>query len=286
MEKQKLLNKLKDRLTFKYRFVVLNEDTFEEKFSFRLNRLNVFVAGGFFSIFLILLTTTIIAFTPLKEYIPGYSSTKLKKDAAMLNYQVDSLSQLLNVNNIFLQNIQQVIKGEIKPVALNKDSITELLTMEDVNILPSANETAFREEVESEERFNVFEKATKKSDLVFTSPVKGKITEAYNAREKHYAIDIALGKDTPVKSIADGTVIFKGFTPDNGYVIIIEHINGIISVYKHNESIFKEQGNLVKAGEVISMAGSTGNLSTGTHLHFELWEGGQPVNPENYISFK
>ena len=122
MEKQKLLNKLKDRLTFKYRFVVLNEDTFEEKFSFRLNRLNVFVAGGFFSIFLILLTTTIIAFTPLKEYIPGYSSTKLKKDAAMLNYQVDSLSQLLNVNNIFLQNIQQVIKGEIKPVALNKDS--------------------------------------------------------------------------------------------------------------------------------------------------------------------
>lgn len=286
MEKQKTKSKIKEKLTFKYRFVVLNEDTFEERFSFRLNRLSAFVFGGFFSIFLILLTTAIIAFTPLKEYIPGYSSTQLKKDAASLNYKVDSLNQMLTFNNLYIQNIQQVLTGEINPVDLNKDSIAALVKIEDVDLNPSTLETEFREEIESAERFNVFEKATQRTDVVFSSPLKGKITEKYNPKEKHFAIDVAVDKDTPVKSIADGTVIFKGFTADTGYVIIIEHINGILSAYKHNASIFKEQGDLVKSGEVIATAGNTGELSTSTHLHFELWEGGYPVNPENYIDFE
>ncbi|MFD1315336.1 M23 family metallopeptidase [Namhaeicola litoreus] len=286
MDKPKSKSKIKEKLTFKYRFVVLNEDTFEERFSFRLNRLSAFVFGSLFSIFLIVITTALIAFTPLKEYIPGYSSSKLKKDAATLNYKVDSLSQLLNYNNLFIENFQQVLKGEIAPDDFNKDSLIQVLSIDEVDLAPSELDSSFRAEIEREERFNVFEAATKRTDVIFTSPVKGRVTDRYNPKEKHFAVDIALDKDTPVKSIADGTVIFKGFTADTGYVIIIEHVNGIISVYKHNSTILKNQGDLVKAGEAVAIAGSTGELSTATHLHFELWEGGYTVNPENYIDFE
>ncbi|MCK5678112.1 MAG: M23 family metallopeptidase [Flavobacteriaceae bacterium] len=286
MEKKSKKNKFKEKLTFKYRFVVLNEDTFEERFSFKLNRLNAFIFGGLFSIILIALTTLIIVVTPLKEYIQGYSSTELKKEAISLVYKVDSLEQALFVNNLYIENIQQVLKGEIKRVTFNKDSVFEQMRVEKIDFAPSAVDSTFREEVEQEDRFSVFEQATKNTDIVFTSPIKGEISQDYNLKEKHFAIDIAVDEDTPVKAVAKGTVIFTGFTADTGYVIILKHSQGFISVYKHNASVFKTQGELVKAGEVIASAGSTGTFSTGTHLHFELWDDGYPVNPINYIDFE
>ncbi len=284
MERKKT-SKLKEKLTFKYRFVVLNEDTFEERFSFKLNRLNAFVLGGIFSVLLITLTILIIVFTPLKEYIQGYSSTELKKEASELVYKVDSLNQVLSVNDLYIENIQQVLKGEIKRVSFNKDSVLNQFKIDEIDFAPSPVDSAFRAEVEQQDRYSVFEEATRNTDIVFTAPIKGEITENYNDREKHFAIDIAVETDTPVKAVADGTVIFRGFTADTGYVIVIEHSQGFISVYKHNSTIYKEQGDLVKSGEVIASAGSTGSLSTASHLHFELWNDGYPVNPVNYINF-
>lgn len=277
---------LKEKLTFKYRFVVLNEDTFEERFSFKLNRLNAFVFGGIFSVLLIVCTLLLIALTPLKEYIQGYSSTELQKEASNLVYKVDSLNRALSVNDLYIENIQQVLKGEIKRVTFNKDSVLKQYQFEEINFAPSAVDSAFREEVEQLDRFSVFQQARKNTDIVFSSPIKGEITQNYDDKERHFAIDIAVDEDSPVKAVADGTVIFKGFTADTGYVIIIEHGQGFISVYKHNSSIYKEQGELVKTGEVISSAGSTGTISTAAHLHFELWNDGYPVNPLNYINFE
>lgn len=285
MENKKKKKRLKEKLTFKYRIVVLNEDTFEERFSFKLNRLNVFVFGGLFSIFLIGLTFLIIMLTPLKEYIQGYSSTELKKDATQLVYKVDSLNQALTVNNLYIENIQKVLKGEIKRATFNKDSVFKKMKIKKIDFAPSPLDSAFRKEVELEDRYSVFEEATRSNDIVFSSPIKGEITQGYDSKEKHFAIDIAVDKNTPVKAVADGTVIFRGFTADTGYVIIIEHNQGFISIYKHNGTLFKEQGDLVKSGEVIANAGSTGTFSTGSHLHFELWSNGYPVNPENYINF-
>ncbi|MCK4561800.1 MAG: M23 family metallopeptidase [Flavobacteriaceae bacterium] len=286
MKNKKIKNKLKEKLTFKYRFVVLNEDTFEERFSFKLNRLNAFVYGGIFSVFLIGLTFLFIIYTPLKEYIQGYSSTELKKDATSLIYKVDSLNQALAVNDLYIENIQQVLKGEIKRVTFNKDSVLQQLQIKKIDFAPTAIDSVFREEVEQEDRFSVFEQATKNTHIVFTTPINGTITQDYNTKEKHYAIDLAVDKNTPVKAVADGTIIFKGFTADTGYVIVIEHSQDFISVYKHNATIYKEQGELVKSGEVIASAGSTGTFSTGSHLHFELWNDGYSVNPSNYINFK
>lgn len=284
MEKNRK-DKIKEKLTFKYRFVVLNEDTFEERFSFKLNRLNAFVFGAIFSFMLISLTILFITVTPLKEYIQGYSSTEMQKETTDLSYKVDSLNQALSVNDLYIENIQQVLKGEIKRVTFNKDSVLRQFQIDEIDFAPSTVDSAFREEVEQLDRFSVFQQAKKSTDIVFTSPIKGQITQQYDDQEKHFAVDIAVEKDTPVKAVADGTVIFKGFTADTGYVILIEHGQGFTSIYKHNASIYKEQGELVKSGEVIASAGSTGTFSTAPHLHFELWNDGYPVNPTNYINF-
>lgn len=277
--------RIKEKLTFKYRFVVLNEDTFEERFSFKLNRLNAFVFGALFSIILIGMTILFITVTPLKEYIQGYSSSELQKEATNLSYKVDSLNQALSVNDLYIENIQQVLKGEIKRVTFNKDSVLKQFQIDEIDFAPSQVDSAFRNEVEQMDRFSVFQQAKKNTDIVFSSPIKGQITQQYDDQEKHFAVDIAVDEDTPVKTVADGTVIFKGFTADTGYVILIDHGQGFTSIYKHNASIYKEQGELVKSGEVIASAGSTGAFSTGAHLHFELWNDGYPVNPTNYINF-
>ncbi|MCF6297246.1 MAG: M23 family metallopeptidase, partial [Flavobacteriaceae bacterium] len=285
MKKSKKTNKLKEKLTYKYRFVVLNEDTFEERFSFKLNRLNVLIFAGLFSFFLITLTVTIIGLTPLKEYFKGYSSPKFQKETISLVYKVDSLQNSLTVNDLYIENIQKILKGEIKRVTFNKDSVFEQMKIDKINFAPSAIDSAFREEVEQEDRFSVFEQASNQTNIVFTSPIKGEITQDYNAKEKHFAIDIAVDKNTPIKAVADGSVIFTGFTADTGYVIIVEHSQGFISIYKHNATNYKEQGDLVKLGEVIATAGSTGTFSTGPHLHFELWREWYPVNQSNHIHF-
>ncbi|NLP57625.1 M23 family metallopeptidase [Lutibacter sp. B1] len=287
-KKTKNKRKFKQKLTNKYRLVVLNEDTFEEKLTFKLNRLNVFIFGSLFSMLLIVGTIFLIAFTPLKEYIPGYSSTKLKKEATQLVYKVDSLEQVLEVNNVYIQKVKELLTGKVSEVLFDKDSVLQTIQFDkdSVNLDPSDIDLEFRQEVESADRYSIFNEATKKAEIVFFAPVVGTLTDGYNPKTKHFAVDIAVEMGTPVKSVADGTVIFAQWTADTGHVIIVEHSGGFISIYKHNTALHKEQGDLVKSGEVIASAGNTGELSTGPHLHFELWNEGYPVNPVNYIDFE
>lgn len=279
---------LRKKLLHKYRLVVLNEDTFEEKVSFKLNRLNVFVFGTILILFLIASTTILIAFTPLREYIPGYSSTKLKQDVAALLYEVDSLETKLSSNEVYYNTIQKVLKGEIEPAYINKDSLFETFRQDTtgIDLSPSKQDSILRREVELEDKYTLFESSESKLNSVLFPPVKGTISQGYSSKEKHFAVDIVAPKDTPVKSVADGTVIFAEWSAETGFVCIIEHGHGLISAYKHNSSLTKKQGDLVKSGEVIAAIGNTGELTTGPHLHFELWNEGYPVNPTNYIDFE
>lgn len=280
--------KFRQKLINKYRLVVLNEDTFEEKLSFNLTRLNVFIFGTFFSVVIIVSTIFLIAFTNLREYIPGYSSTELKKEATQLVYKVDSLNQVLEVNNLYIGKVKELLTGKISEVQFDKDSVFNAMKFDkdSMNLDPSDNVLEFRSDVESTDRFSIFNEATKSADIVFFSPVKGIVTDGYSLKNKHFAIDIAVQMGTSVKSVADGTVIFAEWTAETGNVIIVEHSNGFISVYKHNTALHKQQGDMVKSGEVIASAGDTGEYSTGPHLHFELWNEGYPVNPVNYIDFE
>ncbi len=287
MDKENKSRKIKYKLLNKYRLVVLNEDTFEERFTFKINRLNVFVFSIIFTFTLILATSILIAFTPLREYIPGYSSVTLKKNAAQLAYKTDSLQQVIKINELYFSSIKKVLKGDVSSVNFNKDSIIEAakidLTVIDINT--SKEDSLLREKVSLEDKYNPLINNSEINFVLFP-PVKGTISQDFNAKEKHYAIDVVTSKDAPVKSAADGTVIFSEWTTQTGYVIIIEHSNNLISVYKHNSQLTREQGSLVKAGEVIATAGNTGELSTGAHLHFELWSDGYPIDPTNFIDFE
>jgi murein DD-endopeptidase MepM/ murein hydrolase activator NlpD len=286
-KKGKKRKEIKRKLLHKYRLVILNESTFEEKISFKLSRLNVFITGTLFIVVLIGLTTLLIAFTPLREYIPGYSSTRLKKQATDLTYKTDSLVTALNYTNRYLENIRMVLRGDIENNEMNRDSLFEQFKIDPstVDLSPIREDSILRAQVALEDKYNLFERNIGSGSLVLFSPVSGVISQAYDAREKHFAVDIVAEKDVPVKAVANGTVIFSEWTAETGYVIIMEHEDGLLSVYKHNGSLNKSQGDLVKAGEVIASVGNTGELTTGPHLHFELWSNGNPVNPADYIDF-
>ncbi len=279
---------IKKKLLHKYRLVILNENTFEEKISFKLSRLNVFVTGSLLIFALIAFTTVLIAFTPLREYIPGYSSTKLKRQATELTYKTDSLVTVLNYTNKYLDNIRMVLNGDIANNQVNRDSLFEQFKLDpsSIDLTPIREDSLLREQVAMEDKYSLFERDIKDVNLVLFPPVGGTITQEYNPQKKHYAVDVVAVTNTPVKAVADGMVIFSEWTAETGYVIILEHKDGLLSVYKHNGSLNKHQGEMVRAGEVIASVGNTGELTTGPHLHFELWNNGGPVNPLDFIDFK
>lgn len=287
MAKDKKRKEIKRKLLHKYRLVILNENTFEEKISFKLSRLNVFVTGSLFIIVLIGLTSLLIAFTPLREYIPGYSSTRLKRQATELTYKTDSLVTVLNYTNRYLDNVRLVLRGDIENNEMNRDSLFEKFKLDpsSVDLTPIREDLLLREEVELEDKYNLFERNVENVETLLFSPLNGTLSQGFDPNTKHYAVDVVAPKGTPVKSITNGTVLFSEWTSETGYVIIIKHFNNLTSVYKHNGSLSKAQGDLVRAGEVIASIGDTGELTTGPHLHFELWDKGKPVNPLNYIDF-
>ncbi|MFX0556039.1 M23 family metallopeptidase [Maribacter sp. CXY002] len=286
-KKVKKRKEIKRKLLHKYRLVILNESTFEEKISFKLSRLNVFVTGSLFMIGLIGLTILLIAFTPLREYIPGYSSTKLKKQATDLTYKTDSLVRTLNYTNRYLDNIRMVLKGDIENNQINRDSLFEQFKIDPstVDLTPTKEDSLLRAEVALEDKYNLFENNTTTRNLILFPPISGSVSMNYDVQQKHYAVDVVATQDTPVKAVANGTVIFAEWTADTGYVVLLEHEGGLLSVYKHNGSLAKSQGTVVRGGEVIASIGNTGEYSTGPHLHFELWDNGNPVDPLDYIDF-
>lgn len=279
---------LKKKLFTKNRLVILNEDTFEEIFSLRLTLMNVFVFATLGAIFIIFITTYIIAFTPLREFIPGYASNQLKRDAMELAIKSDSLAFSLQKNEAYIASIKKVLTGDLDYAKLSKDSIlsSKIEAKHEEELEPSAAELKLRKQVEQEDKYNLFEKAQSNVKTVLFSPVKGTITENFSLKDDRSGITIALPKNTPVKAILNGTIIFADWTPNNGNVIILRHNNGFISTYKQLSSLNKSQGDIVKTGEVIAIGGAKGKASLATQLHFELWKDGHPIDPTQFIEFE
>jgi murein DD-endopeptidase MepM/ murein hydrolase activator NlpD len=271
----------------KYRLVILNDYDFEEKLSVKLSRLNVFVIIGVSAVLLIGSTILLIAFTPLKEYIPGYSSTALKRQSYANTIKVDSLERALSQYEQYLRILRGVISDE--PIDFLEDSLASDNQSVVVGKLePGPRDSALRQMVEQEELFNL-QRSPSATDVLsnytFFTPVKGEISQGFLPDEGHFAIDVVTRPNEPVKACLPGTVLLAEFSAQTGYNIVIQHRNNLISVYKHNSVLFKSQGDIVRASEVIGMVGNTGEMSTGPHLHFELWHEGRPVNPELFIRF-
>lgn len=283
--RKKIVRKLKSV----FRLVILNDQTFEEKLSIRLTPMNVFVFAGTIIISLITFTIYIIAFTPLREYIPGYADVNMQRNVVLLASKTDSLSKQLESRDRYLANLQAVISGDI-PADQIKKPVDKSARYDTIDI-PGASpaEKNLREEMESRDRFSLYaETAVNEGSLanfLFFAPVKGIITSEFNPKIKHFGVDIVASANEVIKSTLDGTVIFSDWTSDTGYVIAIQHGNNIFSVYKHNSALLKSVGDFVKAGEVVAIIGDSGETSNGPHLHFELWYNGMAVNPTEYIAF-
>ena len=271
-----------------YKVVISSEDTFEEKFSFKANKINALIIILAYSIILISFTISIVFFTQLREMVPGYSSTDLLNRAIYLTKKTDSLEQQIALNNKFYKSIEDVLSGNIEEfVPRDELSVDSSLTNSDfVTVSPNSQDSILRKYVENEDKFNLTNNELIIENKMFFSPIKGEITQSFNFNENHFAIDIAADIGTPVKSVLDGKIIFSEWSLETGYVVVIDHGENIISVYKHNSKILKEQNDFVQAGEVIAYSGNQGNLSTGPHLHFELWKNGTPIDPEPLLNFK
>jgi len=280
------------KLKWKYRIVLMHDESLEERLTFRLTRMNVFIAVGTLTILLIFLTSMLIAFTPLREYIPGYTNVGLQKDLYDLQLKTDSIEKALISKDLFIRNLKMIISGEDFPDDRSLPTDSDFL-YQDIRLTRTAEDSLLREDVENQNQFNMYlpesaEPSAPRNQslgrmLLFT-PLKGVVTNPFNPDQQHFGIDIVSKQNEAIKSVRDGTVIFSCWTIETGYVIGIQHAESVVSIYKHNSALLKRVGDIVKAGEVIAIIGETGELSSGPHLHFELWSDGSPVDPQEYIS--
>ena len=271
-----------------YNVVVSSEDTFEEKFAFKASKINVFVLMLVYSVILISFTISIVFFTELRELVPGYSSSDLLNRAIYLTQKTDSLERQIELNNKFYKSIEDVLSGKTDEF-IERDNIPIDSSLNDKNLFsisPNSEDSILRNYVDSQDKFNLTKNELVIENKMFFSPIKGDITQTFNFEENHFAIDIAADIGTPVKSILDGKILFSEWSVDTGHVIIVDHGDNIVSVYKHNSKSLKEQNDFVQAGEVIAYSGNQGSLSSGPHLHFELWKNGTPIDPEPLLNLQ
>lgn len=290
--KKKWYHKLRN----KYRLVIFHDETFEEKISFAISRINVFVALVSHSVILIVTTIYLIAFTPLREYIPGYTDVGLVKQVHYLERAADSIETVFRQQELYLSNIRRIIEGYDELAdsieVFSPEQTAQTFALDTIKLTKSVEDSLLRLEFERS-RYNLYydqipQRAGMNADMRlsrFFVPLNGTITNRFNISSGHFGIDIVSGTNEAIKATLDGTVIFADWTLDKGHVIGVQHPNNMLSVYKHNAVLLKKEGEHVKAGEAIAIVGSTGELTTGPHLHFELWHNGVPVDPEEYILF-
>ena len=271
-----------------YKVVVSSEDTFEEKFAFKASKINVFVLILVYSVILISFTISVVFFTQLRELVPGYSSSDLLSRAIYLTQKTDSLERQIELNNKFYKSIEDVLSGKTDEF-IERENIPIDSSLNEKNLFsisPNSEDSILRNYVDGQDKFNLTKNELVIENKMFFSPIKGDITQTFNFEENHFAIDIAADIGTPVKSILDGKILFSEWSVDTGHVIIVDHGDNIVSVYKHNSKSLKEQNDFVQAGEVIAYSGNQGSLSSGPHLHFELWKNGTPIDPEPLLNFQ
>ncbi len=273
----------------RYRLVIMNDDTFEEKWSWRLTPWGVVTLIGSVSLVMTVLVISLVAFTPLREYIPGYADVGLNRELYKAELRIDSIQEKAIADSIYFANLSMVLGGNEKPES-PKNPRDTTKNYNNLPLSPSAKDSAFRKEFEAGESSYTLALGDNKgntgiSGFFFFPPIKGIVTNSFNQDDEHYGTDISAPENEAIKSTLDGTVIMSGWTTEAGFVIQVQHSNNLVSVYKHNSTLLKKTGQYVKAGEPIAIIGSSGELTTGPHLHFELWYNGTPVDPQEYIAF-
>ncbi len=292
MTEEKPKRSLLTRLRTRYVFLVRNEENFEVRFSVRTSFGSLIMITGGLSVVLIALVTYLVAFTPLREYIPGYADVSIRKDILYLSMKTDSLETALQERSDYIRNIKRLLSDSVEDDTSQSAKPDTFAAKHPHPFSPPSHaDSLMRASVEAENPYNVAlggssdKSSSNLNDLFFFAPLKGTVTNGFNPIKNHFGVDIASKENEAVKATLDGTIILSTWTLATGNVIIIQHKDNIISVYEHNSVLMKKIGDNVQAGDVIAIVGNSGELTTGTHLHFELWSEGNPVNPIDYITF-
>ena len=275
-----------EKLKYQYRLIIYNDSTFQSVWNMKLSRLKVFTVTSLTSAGLVILVILLIATTGLREYIPGYPKAEYRQMLVENALKVDSLELELKKRDVFFKGIQTIISGGVPEDNLVMDST---IGVSEINFNEYNHDSVFQDKLLAEQLSLSMEdnetQKTSMNQMHFFVPVKGIITDHFNTTSDHFGVDLVSDPNARISSVLDGTVIFSGWTLETGYTIYIQHESDLISVYKHNTELLKKTGDKVKAGEAIAIIGNSGELSTGPHLHFELWYNGNPINPEQYIDF-
>lgn len=289
--------RLKPKKTFsnwlfnRYLLIVRNEEDFAEKRSIGFTYAKLIVLTfSFFTVVLILsffLVETLLA----QWFDPRHAQMEANRQLIKLTLELDSLENEVHKKDVFINNFQNIVQGNMENNAVSDpddEGMGELRAGIE-NMDYQAIDSQFREQFETSEvsllTYGSGNNRAELQEMFLFSPIDGIISQKYNVKNEHYGVDVVAKKNEPVKCVADGTIIMASWTQDSGYVIAIQHRGNLISVYKHNDELLEKVGNFVTAGDIISISGNTGELTDGTHLHFELWYNGNPINPEEFVTF-
>jgi len=283
---------LSNWLTTKYLMIIRSEENFAEKKTISFNMAKVVLIA--FVIFLMLsglsfyLATTVLG----QWFDPRQAEMEANRQVIQLSQSVDSLMTEVAIKDQFIQNFKRVLSGNDSTMQqVEGGMIDSEVNANGIGQRPTVDpiDEEFRREFEQEgvELLSVrSDYSGELQDFYFFQPIDNSIvSDGFNAQVGHYGIDLVAKKDEPIKAVADGTVIFASWTQDSGYVIAIQHRSNLISIYKHNSDLLKNVGSFVTAGEIVAIIGNTGELTSGPHLHFEIWYNGNPLNPAEFISF-
>jgi len=284
--------KLFQRLKHTFRLVFIQENTLEEVWHFRFTLINILSIAGTIFIILVVGSMALVMFTPLRVLVPGYPTNAMRQQIRTNIILLDSLEHEINLRDKYIYTVNAIVSGR-EPELTEVKTGDKSANYENITFTRSEQDSFLRKHVEEEERFNFVMRSPSMSSsedifiskIHFFKPVEGVVSSRFNLNNRHFGIDIVAAPGEVVKSIYDGTVTMSEWTLETGYVIQIQHPANIISVYKHNASRLKKQGDRVKAGDAIAYVGNSGELTTGPHLHLEIWQNGVPVNPEDYIVF-
>lgn len=277
-----------ERVKSKYRLSIYRDESYQEVLNLKLSRLNVITIIGVVTLVFLAIVISIIAYTPVRELIPGYPDEKTVRNIRLNFIKLDSLAYEIEKRDAYFENLNKIISG--KEPDNHENFVDTNISYENISFSPSAEDSVLRSLIEKEDQFSLAIVDDRKnissiSKAHFFPPIKGIVTNSFNPRINHYATDIVAAPNQVVKAVLDGTITMATWTLDLGWIIQIQHKNNLLSVYAHNAELLKKSGEFVKAGEPVAIIGNSGELTTGPHLHFELWHNGTPLNPEDFIFF-
>ena len=285
MEQKSFKNKIVNFFNKTFRLVVINDETLEEEGVLKLSRSNIIILASVLLVSAFVISFCIIVYSPLNKHLPGKSSELVQKELVTLALKSDSLASALSISSLYLSNIESIIKGDSISFEYLDDSLNKIDNSE-VKFFKSKEDSLLRIRVEREDQSSInLNSQRKRKQFLFFPPIEGFISDSFNLKTNHYGIDLVAKTGAKIKSIGEGTVVVSDWNPQTGYVLGIQHSENFISFYKHCSVLLKNVGDIITTGENIAIIGNSGELSSGPHLHFELWKSGVPLDPSLYISF-